>query len=67
MKPIPVFLPREYHGQRSPVGYSPWDRKELDMTEQLTPHFKNDFEYVYWHLKLSLKEAEFTEYSIKLC
>ena len=24
------------HGQRSLVGYSPWDRKELDMTEQLS-------------------------------
>ena len=23
--PIPVFLPRESHGQRSLVGYSPWD------------------------------------------
>ena len=23
------------HGQRSLVGYSPWDRKESDMTEQL--------------------------------
>ena len=22
-KPIPVFLPREFHGQRSLVGYSP--------------------------------------------
>ena len=23
------------HGQRSLVGYSPWDRKELDTTERL--------------------------------
>ena len=23
------------HGQRSLVGYSPWGRKELDMTERL--------------------------------
>jgi len=30
---IPVFLPGESHGQRSLVGYSPWGRKELDMTE----------------------------------
>ena len=29
----PVFLPREFHGQRSLVGYSPWGSKELDMTE----------------------------------
>ena len=29
----PVFLPREFRGQKSLVGYSPWDRKELDTTE----------------------------------
>ena len=32
---MPVFLPGEFHGQRSLVGYSPWDGKESD-TEQLT-------------------------------
>ena len=31
--PTPVFLPRESHGQRSLVGYSPWGRTELDTTE----------------------------------
>ena len=35
-QPTPVFLPGESHGQRSLVGYSPWDGKELDMTERLT-------------------------------
>ena len=29
-------LARESHGQRSLAGYSPWGRKELDLTEQLT-------------------------------
>ena len=32
-QPTPVFLPGEFHGQRSLVGYSPWGRKELDTTE----------------------------------
>ena len=32
-QPTPVFLLGEFHGQRSPVGYSPWVGKELDMTE----------------------------------
>ena len=32
----PIFLPGEFHGQRSLVGYSPWSHKELDTTEQLT-------------------------------
>ena len=36
-QPTPVFLPGEFHGQRSLAGYSPWGRKESDMTEQLTP------------------------------
>ena len=31
----PVLLPGKSHGQRSLVGYSPWGRKELDMTERL--------------------------------
>ena len=34
--PTPVFLPRESHGQRSLVGYSPWVHKESDTTEGLT-------------------------------
>ena len=34
MQPISVFLPGEFHRQRSLVGYSPWGRKELDMTKQ---------------------------------
>ena len=28
----PVFLVGKSHGQRSLVGYSPWGRKELDMS-----------------------------------
>ena len=28
----------EFHGQRSLVGYSPKNHKELDMTEQLILH-----------------------------
>ena len=28
-----IFLPGEFHGQRSLEGYNPWGRKELDMTE----------------------------------
>ena len=34
-QPTPVFLPRESHGQRTLVGYSPWGRKNLAMTERL--------------------------------
>ena len=38
--PTLVFLPGEFHGQRSLAGYSPWGHKELDTTEQLTLSFK---------------------------
>ena len=34
-QPTPVFLPGEFHGQRSLAGYSPWGCKEMDTTEQL--------------------------------
>ena len=32
-QPTPVLSPGESHGGRSLVGYSPWGRKESDMTE----------------------------------
>ena len=35
-QPTPVFLPGEFHGQRSLVGYSSWGLKELDATERLS-------------------------------
>ena len=35
-QPTPVFLPGEFHGQRSLAGYSPRGHKELDTTEWLS-------------------------------
>jgi len=32
-QPTPVFLPGEFHGQRSLVGYSSWGCKESDTSE----------------------------------
>ena len=32
-QPTPVFLPGEFHGQRSLAGYSPRGHKESDTTE----------------------------------
>ena len=34
--PALVFLPGEFHGQRSLAAYSPWGLKKSGMTEQLT-------------------------------
>ena len=35
MAPTPVFLPGEFHGQRSLAGCSSWGHKEFDTTEGL--------------------------------
>ena len=32
-QPITVFLPGNFHRERSLSGYSPWGHKDLDMTE----------------------------------
>ena len=37
--PTPVFLPGEFHGQRSLVGYSPWHRRVGH--ERLSLHLEN--------------------------
>ena len=34
--PTPIFLPGEFHGQRSLTGYSPWGHIESNTTNQLT-------------------------------
>ena len=37
-QPTSILFPGKSHGQRSVVGYSPWGRKESDMTERLHFH-----------------------------
>ena len=32
----PVFLPGEFHGQKSLAGHGSWDHKESDTNERLT-------------------------------
>ena len=48
--PTPVFLPGEFHGQRSLANYSPWGHKESDMTEQMGTHTHT------FYLQILLKE-----------
>ena len=50
-QPTPVFLPGEFHGQRSLEGYSSQGCKELDTTERLTLHY---IYYIYILLVLFL-------------
>ena len=51
-QPTPVFLPGEFHGQRSLADYSAWGRKESDKTEQLT-HTDTKFWYIFPFLLFS--------------
>ena len=37
-QPIPVFLPGEFHGQRSLMGYCPQGHKDSDTTEATCTH-----------------------------
>ena len=58
-QPTPVFLPGEFHGQRSLAGCSPWGCKESDVTEQLTyTHscvvFHNKVTNLWWNYIFSL-------------
>ena len=46
LQTTPVFLPREFHGQRSLVGYSTCGHKQLDMTEKLTLSL---FIFIHFH------------------
>ena len=46
-QPTPEFLPGKSHGRRKLVGYSPWGRKESDMTEQLHFHFSLSLLQIY--------------------
>ena len=39
--PLQIFLPEEFHGQRSLVGYSPWGHRGSDTNKQLTHFFQN--------------------------
>ena len=58
-QPTPVFLPGEFHGQRSLVGYSPWGCKELEKTEQ------HSFTFTHTH-QADVKQCVHVK-SLRLC
>ena len=47
-QPTSVFLPGEFHGERSLAGDSPWGCKESDTTEKLSVFFKKRNIYSFW-------------------
>ena len=71
-QPTPVFLPEKSHGQSSLVGYSLWDHKESDITEQLSTQIiyrkhsilvfiiilslKIDIAVIPWYLQMGVGE-----------
>ena len=66
-QPTPVFLPEEFHGQRSLVGYRPWGRKGWDTTEHALSA-EGTLQHKFWlqalnfrfsHLGVVLKELHF--------
>ena len=52
----PVFLLGEFHGQRNLAGYSPWGRKDSDMTEWLTLP-------LFMHIELDVCENKAIKFS----
>ena len=54
----PVFLLKQFHGQRSLAGYSPRGHKQLNRTEQLTLSLsKRIAEYLVAGLKHLIQES----------
>ena len=51
-----VFLPGEFHGEKSLVGYSPWGWEEYDTPEQ-TNNQNSDFEYHGTFYRSKLKQV----------
>ena len=62
----PVFLSGKFHGLRSLVGYSPWGRKESDMSEQLAFSFFKVNQSSDVERRLSLSESKSLSSFIKL-
>jgi len=48
-KPTPVFLPGEFHTQRSLADSSLWGCKESDTTKQLTHTHPHTHTHIYTH------------------
>ena len=57
----PVFLPGEFYGQKSLVGYSTCGCKELDMTEWLTLPLKKCTNYFFQFIKETEAQDSVTE------
>ena len=59
-QPTPVFLPAEFHGQRSLVGYSSWGYKESDATEHMCTHAERKLDITLINLCQLEKKEKYT-------
>ena len=69
-QPTSIFLPGEFHGQKSLVAYSPWCHKQLDMTEAAEHahivilwkqgYFNGDVIKIWWLVNLAKKSVSLT-------
>ena len=70
-QPSLVFLPGEFHGQRSLVGNSPWDQKESDKTEQLNMHTHITHTHTHTHIisyySVSVQLSSVVQSCLTLC
>ena len=57
--PTLIFLPGEFHGQRSLADYSPWGHRESDMTKRLT------HTHTHTHTQSTMCEALLGGYSVE--
>ena len=48
-QPTPILLPGKFHGQRSLVGYSPWNRKELPLSFPFLFHLSTEYHITHIH------------------
>ena len=55
-QPTPVFLPREFHGQRKLANYSSWSHKASDSTKQPEHRSTRNKKLHTRHGKLNFKE-----------
>ena len=62
----PVFLSGESQGQRILVGYSPWDRKESDTSEQLTLSLSLQYYRLQSWLNLQIQRLGYKGPTIRL-
>ena len=69
--PTPVFLPGEFHEQRSLAAYSPWGHRQSDMAERLThththTQRQKDDEHLVLEDILLLRISQMKKYYYKL-